>query len=167
MAIHTIHCIRCTLQQSCAQINLAWLELTFHLKKVWDHDIFRFCWPFQLELLPPQWMLDVFLWLFSHGPGFNHCNAFGNKKQCQYFLMMNNKNCMTTIKLKTLKSLILFPENSNLYFSRHNVVYLKSSLWKCSEKFCEWLHVISGIKKNNIFKTELHLKFLTRLSGLS
>ena len=85
MAIHTIHCIRCTLQQSCAQINLAWLELTFHLKKVWDHDIFRFCWPFQMELLPPQWMLDVFLWLFSHGPGFNHCDAFGNKKQCQYF----------------------------------------------------------------------------------
>ena len=82
---YTLYCIRCTLQQSCAQINLAWLELTFHLKKVWDHDIFRFCWPFQLELLPPQWMLDVFLWLFSHGPGFNHCNAFGNKKQCQYF----------------------------------------------------------------------------------
>ena len=74
-----------TLAELCAQINLAWLELTFHKKKVWDHEIFRFCWPFQLELLPPQWMLDVFLWLFSHGPGFNHCNAFGNKKQCQYF----------------------------------------------------------------------------------
>ena len=46
--------------------------------------------------------------------------------------MMNNKNCMTTIKLKTLKSLILFPENSNLYFSRHKDYHTMSSISKAA-----------------------------------
>ena len=118
-----------------------------------DHAFFHFCDLSKWDDCP-QCMANMFLWFlprplqsFARGG-----NAKISEQLCDFFLQ---------------KFVFIFLKEERLSY---NVCYLESSLWKCFERFCEWLHVISGIKEyhiqNDFTLQNLHYNTLQNLNRI-